>query len=55
MPFATSNLSINKLLPDRDKANFYSKVAEVNSNGELEGDETTQADISDEEQLLKAD
>ena len=48
----TNHLSIDKLLPvDRDKPNFYSKVAEVNAHGELEGDETTQADISDEEQL----
>jgi hypothetical protein len=48
----TKHLSINKLLPtNRDKPDFYSKVAELNANGELEGDETTQADISEEEQL----
>ena len=30
-------------------------MAEVNADGELEGDETTQGDYSDEEQLVNAE
>jgi len=47
-----SELSLSSLLPsseNRSVANFYSKVAELNANGELTGDETTEADYSEDE------